>query len=178
VETIPAPVDQVMTTFEELHALAWAPVLRFLRASAAPGTDLDDVAAAAFEVAWRRRDELPALDVAVPWMLGVAANVARNHARSARRVGRLRQRIAEQVDVRRHAPPCHEDLLAGEPGPATRALARLRAADREVLVLHAWEELEPTEIANVLGIDRAAAAQRLHRARKRLEAELVQEDPS
>lgn len=177
-ETIPAPVDQVMTTFEELHAIAWAPVLRFLRASASPGTDLEDVAAAAFEVAWRRRVDLPPIDETILWMLGVAANVARNHSRSERRFGRLRQRISEQVDTRRHEPPCHEDLLAGEPGPATRALARLRTPDREVLVLYAWEELDLAEIAAVLGIDRAAAAQRLHRARKRLEAELAQEDPT
>jgi RNA polymerase sigma-70 factor (ECF subfamily) len=176
VETFTASVGQRMTTFEELHELAWAPVLRFLRASSAPGTDLEDVAASAFEVAWRRREELPVLEEVVPWMLGVAANVARNHDRGARRFGRLRQRISEQVDVRRHAPACHEDLLAGEPGPATRALAHLRSADREVLVLHAWEELEISEIATVLGIDAAAARQRLHRARLRLEAALAAED--
>ncbi len=165
-----------MTTFDDLHERAWAPVLRFLRASASPGTDLEDIAASAFEIAWRRRAELPPSDQLVPWMLGVAANVARNHERGMRRIGRLRQRIADQVDVRRHAPACHEDLLAGEPGPATRALARLRAADREVLVLHAWEELELPEIATVLGIDPAAARQRLHRARHRLEAALAAED--
>jgi RNA polymerase sigma-70 factor (ECF subfamily) len=35
-------------------------------------------------------------------------------------------------------------------------------------LLAAWEELEPNEIAEVLGISRIAARSRLHRARRRL----------
>ena len=47
-------------------------------------------------------------------------------------------------------------------------LARLNEADREILLLAAWEELSTTEIAAVLGCSVNAAALRLHRARKRL----------
>lgn len=56
-----------------------------------------------------------------------------------------------------------------------KALGRLEEKDREVLFLAGWEELEPAEIARVLGIGRTAARSRLHRARKRFRAELEAE---
>ena len=52
------------------------------------------------------------------------------------------------------------------------ALGMLAEADREVLLLAAWEQLEPAEIATVLGITRTAARSRLHRARVRLREQL------
>jgi RNA polymerase sigma-70 factor (ECF subfamily) len=48
------------------------------------------------------------------------------------------------------------------------ALARLGELDREVLSLTVWEELEPREIAEVLGVSAAAVRTRLSRARARL----------
>ena len=41
------------------------------------------------------------------------------------------------------------------------ALRKLREVDRELLRLSFWEDLQPTEIARVLGISRAAVDQRL-----------------
>ena len=52
------------------------------------------------------------------------------------------------------------------------AISRLPERDREVLYLVAWEQLSPAEAAVVLGVSPDAARTRLHRARKRLEAEL------
>lgn len=69
-------------------------------------------------------------------------------------------------------PSAHAELLRNEPGPATRALATLGDRDREILVLHAWEDLDNASIATVLGISSAAVAQRLHRARTRLASAL------
>lgn len=57
--------------------------------------------------------------------------------------------------------------------PLRRALARLGEDDAEILRLWAWEQLEPAEIASVLGISAAASRVRLHRARRRLEAALT-----
>ena len=48
------------------------------------------------------------------------------------------------------------------------ALRTLSAADRQVLTLHAWEGLDGTELATVLGLTRGGAAARLSRARARL----------
>jgi len=51
---------------------------------------------------------------------------------------------------------------------ALRALSALSPADREVLMLRAWDGLSTREAAEVLGCSTAALAIRLHRARRRL----------
>lgn len=48
------------------------------------------------------------------------------------------------------------------------ALRSLKALDREVLMLAAWEELTAPEMADALGISLSAVEQRLHRAKRRL----------
>ena len=55
------------------------------------------------------------------------------------------------------------------------ALGRLPDRDREVMLLHVWEDLEPREIAEVLGISGVATRARLSRARARLR-QLVDDD--
>jgi RNA polymerase sigma-70 factor (ECF subfamily) len=126
----------------------------------------DDVAAETFDIAWRRFDRLPK-DQPLPWLYGVARNVVHAHRRSA---------------GRRNEVPIHSPLSDGPgartPDPtngvaerdlAVRALGELRAADRELLMLLAWEGLELREAAKVLGCTTATARVRLHRARRRLE---------
>jgi RNA polymerase sigma-70 factor (ECF subfamily) len=52
------------------------------------------------------------------------------------------------------------------------ALLSLSPADREALLLIAWEELTPAEAAASLGITATAFRVRLHRARRRCQAAL------
>ncbi|MBC7461963.1 MAG: sigma-70 family RNA polymerase sigma factor [Thermoleophilia bacterium] len=172
--TIQPPIDappNEADAFARVLDAAWAPVLRLLRAALPAGADLDDAAAATFEVAWRRRADLPPADALVPWMLGVAVNVARNQQRGFARRERLHRKLRD-VAPGDGAPSAHEELLAGDPGPATVALSHLSAADRELLSLHAFEDLDNADIASVLGIRVNTVAQRLTRARRRLVAEL------
>jgi RNA polymerase sigma-70 factor (ECF subfamily) len=56
------------------------------------------------------------------------------------------------------------------------ALARLDEEDREILRLTSWEGLTPSEVAAVIGVPAVTVRSRLHRARKRLRAEVVQQD--
>jgi len=58
----------------------------------------------------------------------------------------------------------HTDLHA--------ALAQLRALDREIVLLWAYEELTPGRIAEVTGLSANAVSIRLHRAKKKLAARL------
>lgn len=125
--------------------------------------DADDVAEEVFTTAWRRIESVPAEPATLPWLYGVARRTVSNHLRSDRRRRRLFARAASQPDSPTPADP-DADLLA--------ALARLSEGDREVLRLVAWEELEPREMAAVLGCSAGTAAVRLHRARRRLSTEL------
>ena len=56
------------------------------------------------------------------------------------------------------------------------ALAQLSDADRETLLLTAWEGLEPNEAAVSLGISAPAFRMRLTRARRRLRTAMASTD--
>jgi RNA polymerase sigma-70 factor (ECF subfamily) len=127
--------------------------------------DPDAVAAEAMAIAWRRLADVPRDDPR-PWLIATARNLVLAEWR--------RQHAAPQglEDVESPAP---SDL----PAPAldldpelAHALAKLSAADREALLLVAWEDLTPAAAAASLGISAGAFRVRLHRARRRLLYEL------
>ena len=122
----------------------------------------EEVVSETFVIAWRKLGDVPA-DAPLPWLLAVARRVLANVRRGERRRGALTERLAtESVSV---AEPPEDPALFD-------ALARLSERDREVLLLHAWEGLDNTEAATVLGISASAYGVRLHRARGRLGREL------
>jgi RNA polymerase sigma-70 factor, ECF subfamily len=122
----------------------------------------DDVAAETFVVAWRRLDDVPA--DARPWLIGVARNVRLNLLRSQRR----QEAVAQEL--RATASAAFGDSLTAELPPAlAAALAVLSPLDREVLLLHAWDELDRAGIAAAIGCSKANVSVRLHRARRRLQ---------
>jgi RNA polymerase sigma-70 factor (ECF subfamily) len=56
------------------------------------------------------------------------------------------------------------------------ALCALSDRDREILLLVAWDGLEPARVARALGVRPGAFAVRLHRARRRLAKLLADPD--
>jgi RNA polymerase sigma-70 factor (ECF subfamily) len=128
----------------------------------------DDVAAETLLIAWRRRDALPADPL--PWLYGIARNVvARHHHSGARR--RALRRSLELERQGAGAEPADDPALAA-------AWAALTRRDREVLALIAWEELPVGDAAKVLGCSAPVFSVRLHRARRRFEAELARGVPT
>src|SRR4051794_16088490 len=126
----------------------------------------DDVVAETFVIAWRRLDEIPA--DARGWLIGVARNVRLNLLRDQRRRQALAARIPREAET-----DFAEDALPAPVSEALRqALRDLPAADREVLLLSAWDELDRSEIAVALGWSKAAVSVRLHRARRRVQRRL------
>jgi len=93
-----------------------------------------DVVADTFLVAWRRLERLP--DDPLPWLLGVARKTLANQWRSARR----RQALLTELKAEEVARP---NTATGPTGGASldvaAALDRLSEADRELLLLIAWE---------------------------------------
>ncbi|MBI2776900.1 MAG: RNA polymerase sigma factor [Chloroflexi bacterium] len=145
--------------FEAHHRAVLAYALRRVRSEA----DAEDAVAETFAIAWRRRDRLPDVDAARPWLLAVARRVLANQHRSLARGIRLVMRLGAQP---------RERLAPTPETPATEALARLRPEDQELLQLLAWDRLSQAEAGMVLGISANAVAIRLHRARRRFVAEL------
>jgi RNA polymerase sigma-70 factor (ECF subfamily) len=146
-----------------LYTLHGRPVLAYaLRRTSSP-EDAADIVAETFLVAWRRLDSVPS-DDALPWLYGVARRVLANQRRATHRRVRLAERLRQELPAAMQA----SDPPVTSTGPVMAALRRLSADDQEVLLLAAWEQLEPNEIAEVLGVSRIAARSRLHRARRRL----------
>jgi RNA polymerase sigma-70 factor, ECF subfamily len=153
------------------HARA---VLAYAVRRAATADDAADVVAEAFLVAWRRGADVPSGDAARLWLYGVARRTLANQRRGERRRTRLAARMRAEMPA---------VLAAALPSPTAAdhevltAIAALRESDREVLLLSAWEQLSPAEIAEVLGISPLAVRSRLHRARRRVQAQLGGPDP-
>ena len=124
----------------------------------------DEVVSETFLVAWRRRDEVPE-GYERAWLFGVARNTILTAARSARRLSRLRIRMRGATTPGWADEPSEVTDRASTLLPALRSL---READREILMLVAWEEMTHAEIGQTMGISANAVAIRVHRARKRL----------
>jgi RNA polymerase sigma-70 factor (ECF subfamily) len=125
--------------------------------------DAADVVAETFLVAWRRLDDVDER-TALPWLYAVARRVLLSQQRATRRQQAIAQRVAAGL------PETPESQL-GSPR-VLEALAALSEAEREVLMLAAWEELSSSEAARVLGCSATAYRIRLHRARRRLRERL------
>jgi RNA polymerase sigma factor (sigma-70 family) len=135
----------------------------------------DDVLAETFAAAfqYRRRYDLSRAQ-ARPWLYGIATNVVRRHRRAEAR----RLRAVSRAPLAAGVEPIAE-LVAGRvsAGAARQvlagALARLPASQRDVLLLHAWAELDYGQIADALGIPLGTVRSRLHRARAQLRKALA-----
>jgi RNA polymerase sigma-70 factor (ECF subfamily) len=156
------PGDRLEDLFEAHHRA----LLAYAARRCPTVSDAEDVVAEVFLVAWRRLDDVPAGDAALPWLYGVARKTIGNQRRGLLRRGRLQARLEQTAE--RPATPAPTGTE-----PALEALARLSEGDRELLRLVAWEGLSHAEIAAVLGISVNAVAIRLHRARSRFEQALV-----
>ena len=154
--------------FRGVYSETYRPLLAYARRRVDHAT-ADEVVADTFLTAWRRREDVPDGSERL-WLFGVARNMIRNATRSNRRrqAAHDRLRIAnppEAIDSVADAADDRSTLLR-------TALGSLSEADREVLMLVAWEELSHAEIGQALGISANASAIRVHRARKRLAARL------
>lgn len=153
--------------FEELWDTHYRAVFAYCRRRLGDQHAASDATADAFLVAWRRLDEIP--EPALPWLLGVARGVISNLHRGSRRRDALFTRLAAEPA----GPPSVSD---DEIGAVSMAFNRLSPGDRDVLSLVAWEGLRPAEAAQVIGISAARFSVRLHRARRRLRAELRRDE--
>lgn len=134
---------------------------------------MQEVAVAAIE----QRSPLADASKLGPWLYRLAVRQSLLYRRGAGRRRRLAERFAERIrpdetDARAIDPL--DWLLADERRRLVRvALARLPRRDAEILLLKYTEDWSYRELAERLGVSCSALEARLHRARKRLRAELA-----
>lgn len=159
-------------SFERLYETHRRAVLAYCLRRASR-SDAHDAVAETFAVAWRRMDDVPAGDGALPWLYAVAYRTLGNMHRSTRR----RRKLAEKVSgTELTSPPIPLDtqvIRSAEAQTVLDAMTRLKPSDRELLRLTIWEELPREQVAKALGISREAVNQRFVRAVKRMGKELV-----
>lgn len=156
--------------FEAIADEIYEPLQRYLRRRAAHH-DADDIFEETLMTIWRRLDDVPA-DAVLPWSYGVAKRALANHRRSLRRQGHLVDRLKQRTSEPVASPFASE----GDSPQLAAALERLSTDDRELLRLWAWEDLEPREIAVVLGSTSNAVSLRLSRAKKKLANEIQRQN--
>jgi RNA polymerase sigma-70 factor (ECF subfamily) len=128
----------------------------------------EDLLAEVWIAAFRGRGSFNAqFGSARPWLFTIARHVLSEHwrkrARSVHATGEWHSDPWPDVDERLDAAGVSVRLRA-----AVRALPELQ---REVLLLIAWEDLTPSEVAVVLAIPAATVRSHLHRARRTLSTE-------
>lgn len=148
--------------FQALVAETGEAIARYLYGMTGDRAAAEDLAQETFLRAWTHLDALRDPASARSWIFAIAANTARRHLRRASRFGWLplealpiaAPRLA--VDGRDDLP---DDAVALE-----RALGRLGADDRAVLLLVGAHDLTIAEAAAALGVSPAAAKKRWQRA--------------
>jgi RNA polymerase sigma factor (sigma-70 family) len=132
----------------------------------------EDLTSVVFLEAFRLRRKLQLSSAsALPWLLGVANNVARNTDRSLRRYRSALNRVPPLPDGASSEDAAIENLGAQE--ALVRALDALRPltqAERDVVLLVLWSELSYADAAASLGIPVGTVRSRLASARQKFAA--------
>ena len=162
-----------VSAFEELYRRHVGATIRFAaRRADRPSDVVDLVAAVWLEVVASLDRYEPHRGDALPWILGIAANLCaverRRQARELEVVRRLRgRRSLDSDDFER----LEDEIDAVVVAPALRqGLRGLPPSERAVAELVLLDELTPAEAAEALGIRPAAVRMRLARARRKLRA--------
>jgi RNA polymerase sigma factor (sigma-70 family) len=157
--------------FEELYRRTIARVVSFAVRRCRRAQDVPDLVAAIWLEVIGSADRFdPGRGDAVPWLLGVAANVVASDARrrarereAAKRLAGLRVLDDDEVALLEGAI----DAAAVAPG-IRAAIDALPEGERAVAELVMVEEMAPEEAARALGLRPAAVRMRLARARRKL----------
>ena len=150
---------------------------RYARVLTGDATRADDLVQETLARAWEKRRLWAAGSDLRAWLFTIMHNVFVNQRATARRDARNLSLDDEDNGVARELSVRSDAHLRIELAQVVRALDRLPAEQREVLVLAAVEELRYEEIAAVLAIPVGTVMSRLSRARDKLRRALDHEVP-
>jgi RNA polymerase sigma-70 factor (ECF subfamily) len=145
--------------FDELYRSSRDDVYAYAAGLLRDRNAAEDVTAAAFERAYRKRSRFdPRRGSARAWLFGIARNAALDELRRRRRAAGLTAEVMDLAGSDDHPVERSERRLA-----VVRALEGLTARERELIALKYFAGLSNAEIAKVLGITESNAGTKLHR---------------
>jgi RNA polymerase sigma-70 factor (ECF subfamily) len=156
-----------LTTFINAYR---GPLIGLIASWGAPWADAAEIAQDSFAEAWLKRDRCRGdwtnPEVFGRWLRGVAHNKFRNWSRSRRRLF-FRTATIDEGDRQRPAvtsdPKLEEQLEA-----LRRAIDRLPARQKQVVLMHYLEETSVKEVAMLLSVSPKTVEGRLYQARRAL----------
>jgi RNA polymerase sigma factor (sigma-70 family) len=109
-----------------------------------------------------------------PWLLGILTREVSRRRRTESRHYRLLATAPPDLPHAGHADDVAAAVTAhAARAPLATALAALKPADRDVLLLVAWADLTYQEVADALGVPVGTVRSRLNRARRIVRGELT-----
>lgn len=153
--------------FSELYKIFSARLYRFAYSLVGTRQQSEDVVQNSFLKAWQKLGEFsPSRGTFSGWLFRIAHNLA---------VDELRQKKEYVLDEWNEPPssgepnePLAQAVLDEEKQDLSKALADLKESEKEVIVLHYFEEFTTSEIAGILGKREGATRVQIHRAVKKL----------
>jgi len=151
--------------FDRLYRFSRDDVYAYVAGLLRDATAAEEVTAAAFERAYRKRKRFdPRRGEPRAWLFGIARNAALDELR---RRGREAELMSEPADL--ESLGAHEGAERDERRLAvSAALERLQPSERELIALKFFAGLANAEIAQVLGLSESNAGTKLHRAMNKL----------
>ena len=151
-------------------------VWRYLRRFLGHATDVDDLVQGTFIEAWRSAPRFRGGSSVRVWLLGIAHNLARRHARSRGR----RRALLDVLSLWPVAPARPIDELTDGRLQAARVVALLAELSTDHRAALVWVDLEgvsTVDTARALGVRPGTLRRRLFEARRELRDRLAEEAP-
>jgi RNA polymerase sigma-70 factor (ECF subfamily) len=168
------------SAFNEIVRVYSSRILGAVYGQAGDAGEVEDVAQEVFVRVWKSIGQLREAQLFEPWLYRLAANTAcdflrRKRRRKDMRLGDMSEEQALAVEAKASTTTFEGDETRREAVRLTRQLlARLSAADRELLTLKEVQGLSLRELEGIYGVNTNAMKVRLFRARKRALVELEQ----
>ncbi len=126
--------------------------------------DLDDIIQETFVKIWSGLDRFEGRSSLKTWAYRIAVNTSRQHWRAhSRRLSQLQKPVEHLPEPTYTAPEVDLKILI------QLGLGKLNIDQREVFVLHYYEDLPLREIAEVCGVPEGTVKSRLYYARKAMQ---------
>jgi RNA polymerase sigma-70 factor (ECF subfamily) len=164
------------SAWEALVRLHQEPTFRLAYLLLGDPDEAEDVTQETFIRAFRALDRFDLSRPMRPWLLSIAANLARNRRRSIGRFfGALQRLVHDEPKPSRAETNGHEQRWQSQ--ALWAAVQRLGQSDQQIVYLRYFLDMSVDETAQSLGVPPGTVKSRLHRALGRLRSVIEREYP-